>query len=174
MGPRFWQVALVVTAAGALPDGTSLTIGAGGTLRIRPEPIGVECNDCGSCCVRAWSAAASGTSAPIAVAGALANGPVDASTLSTFLPLLERQVKNLSHVSATMSTVANDAVFASHRSALDRTDSSPDTPQSARAVGMARGDRKFLEFLGSEQDDRFDSRGPGQGSCPVRTLTELR
>ena len=137
---------LLIAHAGALPDGTSLTIGAGGTLLFDPRQTASNASAAGLVAAAVGCSAAFRTSAPIAVASAPANGPVAASALSTLSPLLDRQVKNLSYaaalsaassgkaeMSAAISSVASDAVFASRRAAFDGIASSPDTPPSASA-----------------------------------------
>ncbi|MGA2253622.1 MAG: autotransporter-associated beta strand repeat-containing protein [Thermoguttaceae bacterium] len=122
---------LLINAASALPDGGSLIVAASGTFIFDPSQSAPGTSATGVASPAPDTAAAPGLSAPIAVATALANGPVTASVVSTSSPFLGRRVKNLFYVPTALSSVANDGVFTSHRSALDRTASSPDTPQSA-------------------------------------------
>jgi len=121
---------LLINAASALPGGTSLTVGAGGTFVFDPSQSASSVSAAGLASPAPGIAASSETSAPIDAARALDNASVSASAVSTLSTFLERQVKNLSHVPASMSSVANDAVFASHRSVLDRTVSPAVSAQS--------------------------------------------
>ncbi len=138
---------LIVANAGALPDGSSLTVGAGAAFA-----FGVG------------QAAASSSAAvpitPTVAASAPAGASVTASAVSTLSLVLGRQVENLSYVPATsstpaetpvdfaasvsaakdapaaatsvaMSSVASDAVFTSYRSAFDPTIAPADNAQSA-------------------------------------------
>jgi len=123
---------LLINAASALPDGTNLTIGAGGSFVFDPSQSASSATTAGAVASARGTAAASETCAPIVAASTLAKGPVAASILSTVSPRLERQVKNLSHVPAAPSSVASDAVFASHRSTFDRIVAPVDNAQSAR------------------------------------------
>jgi autotransporter-associated beta strand protein len=140
---------LIVANAGALPDGSSLTVGSRAAFA-----FGVG-----------QAAASSSTAVPITAtvaAGAPAGASVTASAISTLSPVLRRQVENLSYVPATLSTPAEtlvdfaasvsaakdapaaaapvamsgttiDAVFASHQSALDPTVAPAGNAQSAGA-----------------------------------------
>jgi len=57
--------------------------------------------------------------------------PISPSGLATRSPFSERQVKNLSHVPATLSRLTINAVFTSRRSAFDQTVSPADIAQTA-------------------------------------------
>ena len=118
---------LLITAASALPDGTRLTIGADGTFVFDPSQAGTSV----SAAELAALTAASATCPPIVAASVFANVPVTAPIVSTLSPFVQRQVENVSYGPATMSRATIDAVFASHRSALDQTVSSPGIPHPA-------------------------------------------
>jgi autotransporter-associated beta strand protein len=135
---------LIVTNAGALPDGTSLTVGAGGLFVFDPSQSASSSSAMGLAAPAPHTAATSETSRPIVTARALDNAPVSAPTVSNLSPFSERQIKNLSYpavserqakdlsyVPAVMSKATIDAVFASHRSALDQTVFSADNAHSA-------------------------------------------
>ena len=121
---------LIVANAGALPDGSSLTIGDGTAFDpgLAAEPLAAGF---------AAPAAASVTSTPMIAAGSPANATVAMSVTSTLSPSLARQVENLSFVpvaapAATVSSAASDAVFKSYRSPVDPTVAPADNVQSAR------------------------------------------
>jgi autotransporter-associated beta strand protein len=140
---------LIVANAGALPDGSSLTVGAGAAFAFGAGPAAASSvlitlrRDAISAAV----ALTSGTSTPAGAANSPANVSPTASALSTPSPSLDRQVENLSYAPATVSvaqivhssatptapsTAARDAVFASHRSAAGPTVASADSAQSPR------------------------------------------
>jgi len=123
---------LLINTASALPGGTSLTVGTGGTFVFDPSQSASSVSAARVAAPAPGTATASGTSAPTVAARAFDNVSVSASALSTLPALLERQLRNLSHTPATLSIVANDALFASHRSAINRTASPADTAQSVR------------------------------------------
>ena len=173
-GVRVNAGSLVVTATSALPDGTTLTIGGGGTFVFDPGQAATSVVAAGSPAVvntptnaaqrcprdgissLAAAVAASATSLTV-VAGAVGNGPVTASGLSSSWPLpdrqvrnlsygpvtaaafssrspfLARQVRNLSYGPAGMSSATVDAVFEADGSAHKPTGSLPDSAQSAGA-----------------------------------------
>jgi len=123
---------LLINAASALPDGTSLTIGAGGTFVFDPSQSASNVSSAGLAVSTQSTAAASETATPIVAANVFANAPVTAPVVPTLSPFVQRQVENLSYGPATMSATTIDAVFASHRSALDQALSPADHAQSAR------------------------------------------
>ena len=145
---------LLINAAGAFPGGTSLTVGAGGILIFNPSSPGT-------------SSVSSVTTAASVTANAASSIP--ASSETAFANVVKPGTPG--HDSPSLATT--DAVFASHRSALDQTVSPADDPQSA-PLGMARGNRKHFELPGPKQGDRLERRSPGQGSCPFRSLIEVK
>jgi len=87
-----------ITAASALPSGTSLTVGAGGTFVFDPSQSASSVSAAGLASTAPQLAAAAEPSTPVVTASALRNAPVGGSGLSTPHPFSERQVRNLSHV----------------------------------------------------------------------------
>jgi len=131
-GTQVLAGSLVATATRALPDGTNLTVGAGGTFIFDPSLSASSVSPAGLAVRAPNTAAASGASTPVFMGSASANAQVTTSATSTLLPFLERPGKTLSHVPSAMSSVASDAVFTSHRSAFDQALSPADIAQSAR------------------------------------------
>ena len=150
--------------------------------------------------VPAAAMAATGQSSPPVVAtGPAASGEVTASVVSTPSPLLARQVENLSYgpaaagstptrivreavsaasplnsAPAKVSPVASDAVFTSQRTVFARIGPAANVAiRSGRGPGSRRS-KSSLECRGPQQDDRLHRCRPGQGSCPVWSLMELR
>ncbi len=142
---------LIAGNASALPQGTNLTIGAGGVFIFDPSQGG------GPAAGLAASAAASVTSTPMVAASAAADAPLAASVVSTLSPAIPatsaavttvydalQQVSAVAAPSAmllrtdaaakpaSVSNVASDAVFASHRAALDPTVAPAENRQAAR------------------------------------------
>ncbi len=152
-------------AASALPSGTSLIVGAGGTFIFDPSATagGLAV---GSTASTVGAAAAPATSAPLVAASAVASASVTASALSTPSPAIAATSGSIPTRSAgednlagrpvavataaaafasvvqdapaaaplvTVSSIARDAVFTSHRSAFDPTVAPADNAQSAAA-----------------------------------------
>ncbi len=126
-GTQVLAGSLVVTSSAVLPDGSSLTVGAGGTFVFDPSQAGTSVAAAGV----AAPAAASETPSPIGAASILAKASVTAPVVPTLSRLVQRQAENLFFGPAVMSRATIDAVFASHRSAVDQTVSSPGIPHSA-------------------------------------------
>ena len=134
------QGTLIVTGAGALPDGNSLTIGASGTFLFDPSQTASNVSIAGV----AASTAASESSTPIVAASTPANVAVAASaTLATTVGNTVQQAAAVGTPSSThfrpdapatpaaKSSVASDAVFKSYRSPIGRTVAPADNAQSA-------------------------------------------
>ncbi|MGA2255491.1 MAG: Ig-like domain-containing protein, partial [Thermoguttaceae bacterium] len=148
---------LVADNANALPNGTSLTIGAGGTFVFDPSQSASGGLAAGFAAPPADIAAASETSTTIIAAGAVAHVPVTASAISTFSPAISAKpgipsvtpvgkassattaagnsVQKVLAVArpAAMSSIPVDAVFTLDRSAFDRTASAGSILQAASA-----------------------------------------
>ena len=139
-GAQVQAGSLVVTTAGALPDGTSLTVGAGGAFEFDPSQAGSSVSAVGLASPAPDMAAASGTSTPIVAAAVPANVAVTVSAslaTTTVYDAVQRVSPPSKHfrtdATATpvpMSSIANDAVFKSYRSVFDPTASLTNTPQS--------------------------------------------
>jgi autotransporter-associated beta strand protein len=140
---------LVITSASALPDGTSLTIGAGGTFVFDPSQAASNVSAAGLAAAAPEITVASESSTPIVVASALAQISVTTPIPSTLAPIPERQGEEPSFLPVTaspllatsgstlatpaaMSSVARDAVFASLGPSAARTAPVTGTVQSAR------------------------------------------
>jgi autotransporter-associated beta strand protein len=94
---------LVATSSSALPDGTSLTVGAGGGFAFDPSQAAG-----GPAVGSAAPAAVSETSTPMVAAGAVANEAVVAPANSTLLPAISAALSNpvkTSFVFTTPSTI---------------------------------------------------------------------
>jgi RHS repeat-associated protein len=146
-GTQVLAGSLVVAATGALPDGTSLTVGSGGTFIFDPSQSASNLSSAGLTAPVSDTAAASETSTPVVAAGALANGPVSASAPANVVPFSARHANHLldfpviaSPIAATSSSTSEmpvdtsrvtvDAVFTTHRSAFDLTVSPADNAHS--------------------------------------------
>jgi autotransporter-associated beta strand protein len=142
------QGTLIINSLNALPGGTNLTIGAGGTLAFDSSQATPSLSAAVSS-PSAVAASASETATPSDERSALTNVPGTASAMSSAPLLVERRVKNLSYVPvnasgvspasgrtsatpATMSSAAVDAVFKSDRSAFEQGSLSDDVPPDAR------------------------------------------
>jgi autotransporter-associated beta strand protein len=132
---------LIATNTNALPDNMNLVVGAGGTFVFDPSRSASTVSAAGLAVPASGTTAASEISTPIIAANTLAKGPIGTTALSTLSAFSERQVRNLSQVPATsgipmetpavMSRTTIDAVFASHRLALDQSVSTAAVRQSA-------------------------------------------
>jgi len=137
---------LIVANASALPNGTSLTVGAGGIFVFGPSQTASSVSAAGLAAPAAGTSAVSKASTPIVTASARVEVPVTASPLSIVSPFLGKQVKNPPYVPVTapvakaaptpatpptMSRASIDAVFATHRSAFDQTVPPADIVQPA-------------------------------------------
>ena len=145
---------LIVANASSLPNGTSLTVGAGGIFAFDPNQTASSVSAAGLAAPTPGTAAASEASTPIVAASAQVEVPVTASPLSIRAPFLEKQIKNLSCVPVTapvakappatatppnMSRASIDAVFATHRPAFDHSSRAGRYRPIRAPVGMARG-----------------------------------
>jgi hypothetical protein len=120
---------LNVLNSASLPDGSSLTVGAGAASIFGSALMAsMVASPTFSAPV---SAAPAASSSPIVASGATVNSPLAASARSALSPVLEGQVKNppslpVVHDSpAAMSSAAVDAVFGSHRWAFGPAVSTP-------------------------------------------------
>jgi len=146
---------LLINTASALPGGTSLTAGAGGTFVFDPSQSASSVSAAGVAAPAPRTAATSGNSAPTVAARAFDNVSVSASALSTLPALLESQVRNLSHVPAALSSVANDALFASHLSAVGQAFASPPITPPTRVWGWLAAIGS--SWTSSDQNRKTDS-----------------
>jgi RHS repeat-associated protein len=139
---------LIATSASALPNGSSLTIGAGAGSLFAASPAVSSPPGAGLAAVAPDMAATSETSTPIVIASTPAGTSVPAPAASTLSMVLERQVENLSYGPrpAALSRAAIDAVFASHRPALDQ------AAAPARSTGSAGAWAWWLAANGSSGD----------------------
>jgi autotransporter-associated beta strand protein len=160
---------LLITATNVLADGGSLTVGAGGTFVFDPSQSASSSLAAGLAAPAPGRTTPSGLSTPIVAPSALDNVPGNASARSTLSPFLESQVKNLSHVPRTAPTLSATpgstlqtpainksratifAVFASHRSALNRTVSSADIARSASSWAWLAAIESFWNSSGQNR-----------------------
>ena len=177
---------LIVANASAVPDGSSLTVGLGGTFVFDPSQTASNVSPAGLAVPAPGTAAASEISTSLNTATAPAEVPMAPSALSATtvyavkqvlavaVPLSRHSRTDAPTTPAPILKVASDAVFASHRSAFDQTISPADNAQFARAWGWLAAIESLLGFHGPRHDNRLERRSLGQGSCPVRSLMELR
>jgi len=137
---------LIVTNAGALPDGTNLSIGAGGTFVFDPSQAASTSLAAGRAAPVPRTTVTSATSSPNIAASVPTNVRVPVLPLSATTAVYGavQQVSAVAAPSSThfrtdaaatpasMSQVATDAVLTSHRSAFDQTVSPADLAQSVR------------------------------------------
>ena len=111
-GTQVQAGSLVVNSAAALPDGTSLTIGAGGVFAFDPSQAGAGA----SAVELAATAPDAAAATPIVAARSLAT-----PAFPTRQPFSGPQVENLSHAQSPISPVASDTVFKSYHLPADQT-----------------------------------------------------
>ena len=92
---------LTVTTSAALPDGTSLTVGAGGVFIFDPSQTGASVSTPEVAESASAIAAAPATSTPGVAPSGLANAPLAAPDISTLSPSHPRQVEKLPDVPTT-------------------------------------------------------------------------
>ena len=172
---------LVVTGMNALPDGTSLTVGAGATFLFDPSQVV--------------------SISPVAAIVVSAPGGAAASDASTPVEKAERSVRYTGCCADSRGLrirFPDPCIFRICRSGCARgrnvssrgkfCDRCGFHVASNRAcsdylvgrytpvhppVGMVGDNRKPLGFLGPGQDGGLDRRSVGQGSCPLRTIINL-
>jgi autotransporter-associated beta strand protein len=133
---------LVFTSAAALPEGSSLTVGAGAASLFGASQAATNLSAVGLAAPVHGNVAESENSRAIAAAGTVAKAPSSEATDPALWPFVKRQVENLSHRAAISAKISEmpavaskatiDAVFASQRTVLDRTISSANNAQSAQ------------------------------------------
>jgi hypothetical protein len=132
---------LVISAAAALPDGSSLSVGAGAAdlfgasqaapnVLITPPNVLITLRRDGLSVSAPIAAAATEPSTPSVAASGLASVALPSPADPAASPVLEGQVENLSYGPA---ATVRDAVFASHRPVLGPSLPADDTRQSAGA-----------------------------------------
>jgi autotransporter-associated beta strand protein len=89
------QGTLVVANAGVLPDGTSLTVGAGGTFVFDPSQAAANLSAAAPAAPAQDITAATEMSAPIVAASSPANAPAAASVIPTFSPAIAATSRSL-------------------------------------------------------------------------------
>ena len=141
---------LIVASAASLPDGTNLTIAAGGTMIYDPSQAAASASAAGLAAPAAGSTAAGESSAPMAATSVLNSLPVAPSALSILAAATSAKPSGPTETSAAaasalvpqdgpsattlpaISSVTIDAVFKAGQSAFARTVSSPEVRQSPR------------------------------------------
>jgi autotransporter-associated beta strand protein len=157
---------LSIVSANALPNGSSLTVGAGASSLFGASQAAPGLSGAGLAAPVQSTAAASETTAPILPTSALVSDSLTASAVSAVAPIFEGQVADLSYVSpakgaqVVAETAARprgviDAVFAMHKSAFDRNISSADRVPSVRPWAWLAAIERFVNS--SDQNKSTDS-----------------
>ncbi len=155
---------LVDASANSLPDGTSLTVGAGGVFVFDPSQAASSVSAAGVAASAPVAAAASAASTAMVTASTPANAAFTVSESSTTSvcdavqqvsvvasPLTTHFRTDVPAPMAAMASVTSDVVFKSYRSPSDRSVSPADDAHSARPWAWLAAIETFWNSAGQNQ-----------------------